>query len=300
MASVGVSVLVLAAGAPALAQAQDAASGAVDQIVVTGSRIQTTGMKTVTPTTVLSQQVLADIAPGNVSQAVTQLPQFFNNTQPATSGPIGGALGATTVNLRGLGTNRTLTLMNGRRMVPFNQTGTVDISMFPQALTQRVDVVTGGASAAYGTDAVAGVVNFVLNDKFEGVDARLQGGMSSRGDDGNGAFSLALGHQFGSKLHVLGSVDWNHNDEISSYKDREWFQSWGTISDPADPTRKRLLVRPDVVATQYSCGGMINQPGSALNGLEFLEGGATAPFRYSTLGTTNGLGSGSAGCLRLT
>jgi outer membrane receptor protein involved in Fe transport len=273
----------------ALAQSADA-SGSVGEVVVTGSRIQTTGMKAVTPTTVLSQQVLADIAPGNISQAITSMPQFLNNTVPATSGPIGAALGATTVNLRGLGTQRTLTMMNGRRMVPFNQIGSVDISMFPSALTQRVDVVTGGASAAYGTDAVAGVVNFILNTKFEGVDVRAQGGISSRDDNGNESASLAFGHQFG-KLHVLGSVDYNHSDEISGYAGRDWFQSWGLVTNPTNG--KELLVRPDVVSTLYTCGGLINQPKSALNGLEFLPDGSTAPFRNSTLGTTTGQGAQS-------
>jgi outer membrane receptor protein involved in Fe transport len=291
VASAGVAALAMACGTAGAALAQDAgANGSVGEIVVTGSRIQTTGMKAVTPTTVLSQQVLADIAPGNISQAVVSMPQFLNNTQPSTAGPIGAALGATTVNLRGLGTNRTLTMMNGRRMVPFNQLGSVDISMFPSALTQRIDVVTGGASAAYGTDAVAGVVNFILNNKFEGVDLRAQGGISARNDNGNEAASLAFGHQFG-KLHVLGSVDYNHSDEISSYTGRSWFQSWGLVTNPLNT--KQLLVRPNVVSTLYTCGGLINQPKSALDRLEFLPDGSTAPFRNSTLGTTTGQGAQS-------
>jgi iron complex outermembrane receptor protein len=282
------AAVALLAGA---AQAQDAGGGSVGEVVVTGTRIQATGMKAVTPTTVLSQQALADISPGNVSQAVASMPQFLNNTQPSTAGPIGAALGATTVNLRGLGTNRTLVMLNGRRMVPFNQIGTVDISMLPSALTQRIDVVTGGASAAYGTDAVSGVVNFITNNKFEGVDLRVQGGESMRLDNANTSVSLALGHQFGSKLHVMGSVDFNRSEEISSYADRSWFQSWGLVTDPTSSLR--LLVRPNVVSTLYTCGGLINQPGSALNRQEFLPNGTTAPFRNSTLGTTTGQGAQS-------
>ncbi len=276
------------------ARTQDAAAAAdvaIAEVVVTGSRIQTTGMQAPTPVTVLSQDALQDIAPGNVSQAVAALPQFFNNTQPSTSGPIGAALGATTVNLRGLGPNRTLTLMNGRRMVPFNQIGTVDISMFPSALTQRIDVVTGGASAAYGTDAVGGVVNFILDTKFTGLDLRGQGGISDRGDNGTGGASVAFGTQLTDRIHVLGSIDYNHSAEISSYKDRDWFRSWGLVTNPANPLQ--LLVRPDVVSTVYTCGGLINQPGSSLDRLEFLPDGTTAPFRRSTLGTLTGQGSQS-------
>ena len=284
------ATVALAVGVGA-AHAQDASGGSVGEVVVTGTRIQATGMKAVTPTTVLSQQALQDIAPGNVSQAVASMPQFLNNTQPSTAGPIGAALGATTVNLRGLGTNRTLVMLNGRRMVPFNQIGTVDISMLPSALTQRVDVVTGGASAAYGTDAVAGVVNFITNNKFEGADLRVQGGESMRQDNGNESISLALGHQFGSKLHVLGSVDFNRSEEIASYADRSWFQSWGLITDPTNPLR--LLVRPNVVSTLYTCGGLITQAGSALNRQEFLPDGSTRPFQNSSLGTTTGQGAQS-------
>jgi iron complex outermembrane receptor protein len=284
----GLATMAHAADEPAAANPSD---GSVGEVVVTGSRIQVTGMRAATPVTVLSSQALADIAPGNVAQAVLSLPQFFNNTQPSTAGPIGAALGATTVNLRGLGTNRTLTLLNGRRVVPFNQIGTVDISMLPSSLTQRIDVVTGGASAAYGTDAVAGVINFVLNNKFEGVDMRVQGGLSSRGDNPNGGASIAFGHQVTSRLHVIGSVDYNRSDEIASYKDRDWFKSWGLITDPTNSLR--LLARPNVVATVYTCGGLINQPGSALNRLEFLPDGSTAPFRNSTLGTTTGQGAQS-------
>ncbi|HEY4030952.1 MAG TPA: TonB-dependent receptor [Caulobacteraceae bacterium] len=294
VASAGVAALSIALAAAGAAQAQsDAAggNGSVGEVVVTGTRIQATGMRAVTPTTVLNQQALADISPGNVSQAVASMPQFFNNTQPSTSGPIGTALGATTVNLRGLGSNRTLTLLDGRRMVPFNQLGTVDISMLPQALTQRIDVVTGGASAAYGTDAVAGVVNFITNTKFEGVDIRAQAGESTRGDDANGSFSVAVGHQFGSRLHVEGSVDYNKSEEVASYAGRSWFQSNGLVTDPSNPLH--LLIRPDVVSTLYTCGGLILQPGSALNRLEFEPDGSTSPYRNSTLGTTTGQGAQS-------
>ena len=293
------SLAASAAGLTALlgstpARTQDASStvdDSVAEVVVTGSRIQTTGMQAPTPVTVLSQDALQDIAPGNVAQAVTALPQFFNNTQPSTAGPIGAAHGATTVNLRGLGPNRTLTLMNGRRMVPFNQIGTVDISMFPSALTQRIDVVTGGASAAYGTDAVGGVVNFILDTKFTGLDLRGQGGISDRGDNGTGAAGVAFGTQLTDRIHVLGSVDFNYSGEISSYKDRDWFESWGLVTNPQNSLN--LLVRRDVVSTLYTCGGLINQPGSSLNRLEFLPDGSTAPFRSSTLGTTSGQGAQS-------
>lgn len=258
---------------------------ALGEVVVTGSRIQATGMNAATPTTVVGAETLQEISPGNIAQAVTQLPEFFNNTGPANIGPVGTALGATTVNLRGLGTQRTLTLLNGRRIVPFNLIGSVDISMLPSELTQRVDLVTGGASAAYGTDAVAGVVNFITNNRFEGLSVRGQGGISDLGDNANEGVSIAFGHEILPKLHFVGSVDYFHNNQIASFAGRSYFQSWGTVTDPTNPLR--LLVEPDVVATAYTCGGLITgvPTNSALYRQEFLPNGTTAPFRNSTLGT---------------
>ncbi|MDR2214222.1 MAG: TonB-dependent receptor [Nevskiaceae bacterium] len=268
------------------AEAEAADEAGLGEVIVTGSRIRTTGMEMPTPVTVLSQDALSDLSPGNFSQAVVKMPQFYNSSQPVTAGPAGGALSATTVNLRGLGNNRTLTLLNGRRMVPFNSLGTVDIGSFPMALTQRMDVVTGGASAAYGTDAVAGVVNVILDTGFEGIDVRGQVGISDRGDNLNEAVSVAFGHGITDRWHVLGSLDYNNLDEVGSYKDREWFRSWGLINQQDVPLQ--LLLRPDVVSTQYTCGGLILAPGSALNRLEFLPDGSTRPFRTSTLGAVAG------------
>jgi outer membrane receptor protein involved in Fe transport len=138
-----------------------------DTITVTGSRIvNNVGLNAPTPVTAVAEQELKALSPTTLISALSQLPQFYgNNTNDVRSGFFSSP-GAGNLNLRGLntgGSGRTLTLLDGRRVVPATGFGSVDINILPQALIQRIETVTGGASAAYGTDAVAGAFNFILN-----------------------------------------------------------------------------------------------------------------------------------------
>src|SRR6187551_1915514 len=156
----GASAIVLALGAgPAFAQDEDdedAAAGSEDgPIVVTGSRIANVGMKAPTPVTSVDADELDVLSPTTLISAVSQLPQFYGNTNNDVRSGFFSSPGAGYLNLRGLntgGSGRTLTLLDGRRIVPANGYGSVDINILPQALVQRIETVTGGASAAYGTD----------------------------------------------------------------------------------------------------------------------------------------------------
>src|SRR6185312_5421702 len=169
-----VSGLALFAASSAMAQpAGDAAS--VENVTVTGSRLVTNGAEAPTPVTVVSAQQLQLAAPRNVMDGILQLPAVKGSVSVANqSTGTTSTNGADVVNLRALGTSRTLVLLDGRRVVPFSSAGSVDVAQIPEALIQRVDVVTGGASAAYGSDAVSGVVNFVLDTKFEGFKTTTQ------------------------------------------------------------------------------------------------------------------------------
>ena len=139
------------------AQQAGDSSSTLEEVMVTGSRIRTkNGMETPTPVTAVNMTEIADLDPGNIIDAVTLLPQFLNNETPATAGSAVGPLGAAGANLRGLGSNRTLVLLDGRRVPPFNRLGTPDVSTFPESMIRGMEVVTGGASAAYGSDAVSG------------------------------------------------------------------------------------------------------------------------------------------------
>src|SRR6185437_13374735 len=118
-----------------------------------------------------------------IVDALVQLPQIANSSLPQNTG-VGttGNVGQSFLSLRSLGANRTLILMDGSRIVPSSLQAVTDVSLIPEALIQRVDIVTGGASAVYGSDAVAGVVNFVLDTHYTGVKAEFQGGESGYQD----------------------------------------------------------------------------------------------------------------------
>jgi outer membrane cobalamin receptor len=155
---------------------------AVEEITVTGSRIRASGLTTPTPVTIIEVEELSNMAPGQLIDSLDQLPQFLNNARPSTAASKADSAGASNLNMRAIGSKRTLVLLDGRRVVPSNRLGIVDINLFPEALLERVETVTGGASAAYGTDAVAGVVNFILDSDFTGLETHLQAGETSRGD----------------------------------------------------------------------------------------------------------------------
>ena len=260
-----------------------AASGRTpeDEVVVTGSRLGITGMNTPTPVTVLSAQQLQQVKPGPLIEALDEMPQFLNNSTPQSSYNFSTTSGQSFLNMRGLGINRTLVLLDGRRVTPSSRLGATDISTLPQSLVQRVDIVTGGASAAYGSDAVAGVVNFILDTHFDGLQLNANGGATSRGDNGNGGGSITFGTPLGERLHVIGTTEFYRAAHVETFANRDWFQGWGLVTNPqwlATHTGPRLLTLPDVSSTRYTFGGLIDAPGSALNRLMFLPDGSATAF----------------------
>ena len=173
LVSVAVATALCSAMPAAFAQDADADDG-LSEVVVTGSRVIREGMSSPTPVTSLSADELLQANPQSISQALATLPSMSGSTTPKT---IGGrtTLGpGSFLNLRNLGNNRNLVLLDGRRLVPANIAGNTDINLLPQGLIKSVNVVTGGASAAYGSDAVAGVTNFILDTRFAGPQGRPQ------------------------------------------------------------------------------------------------------------------------------
>src|SRR5688572_16861922 len=171
------------------AHAQEAApptdrDEAIEEVTVTGSRIQrASGFTAPTPVTVVGADRLEERAIANVGDLLNELPSFRASTNPATIQNTGGNIGARVLDLRGLTASRTLVLVDGKRFVASTSQGTIDVNLIPSVLIERADIVTGGASAAYGSDAVAGVVNFVLADDLEGIRANTSYGASFKGDD---------------------------------------------------------------------------------------------------------------------
>lgn len=213
---------VAVASSPALAQ--DAApAGAEEPIVVTGSRIARDGSEAPTPVTVVGAELLEARAATNVADALNELPSFRALVTPATQQAVGGNIGARVLDLRGLGGPRTLVLLDSKRFVPSTQQGTVDINLIPTALISRVEVVTGGASAAYGSDAVAGVVNFILDRKLEGFKATVQGGISQEGDAEEQFVSAAWGTNFGGGAgHFMIAGEFANSEGIGDCYARDW------------------------------------------------------------------------------
>ncbi len=172
------AVIALAMGAPAYAQDADVTTDTTaeteesgEAIIVTGSRLRSPNLESASPVTVITAEEFAITGTTRVEDLVNSLPQVFAGQGGNVSN---GATGTATLNLRGLGAERTLVLVNGRRLMPGTpSTSAADINAIPAALIKRVDVLTGGASSVYGADAVAGVVNFVLDTEFEGfkIDA---------------------------------------------------------------------------------------------------------------------------------
>jgi outer membrane cobalamin receptor len=208
----GTGMTALIAASPA-AYAQDAES-----VVVSASRITASGFDAPTPTTVMSAADLQNTAQPTIYDAVNQLPSLQGSVGLSGSpnnGSSNGLNGLSSFSLRGLGAIRTLTLIDGQRVVPANVNGTTDVALFPQLLIRRVDVVTGGASASWGSDAVGGVVNFVTDKNYTGIKGHIEAGMSNYNDDYSGLIQVAAGTSFaGGKGHIEASAEFYNNSGV--------------------------------------------------------------------------------------
>jgi len=229
------------------------------------------------------------MAPTTLAAAVTQLPQFINSSIPEGAPASGwtGASGASILNLRGVGQNRTLVLLDGRRVVASTRKSTLDVNLLPDSLVKSVEVVTGGASAAYGSDAVSGVVNFILDTKFTGFKSDIQGGITELGDNKNYSVSFAGGIPLGDKAHLITSVDYYKADPITDATARDWQNSAGLITNPlaGQPGQPARITRANVRSTQFTEGGLIVS--GPLAWTQFLPGGVPAPFAKGADFTTS-------------
>jgi outer membrane receptor protein involved in Fe transport len=201
------TALLLSLGTAAQAQNEET-------MIVSSTRLQNAGFDAPTPTTVVGIEDIQRVAQPNVFEAMTQLPALQGSTGVSynTGSTTTGLMGLSALNLRALGVLRTLVLIDNQRVVGGNPNGAVDVSQIPQALIQRVDIVTGGASASWGSDAVAGVVNFVTDKRFEGFKANLMGGQTTYGDNSNALFQFAAGTSFlGDKAHVQVAGEYSYS-----------------------------------------------------------------------------------------
>jgi outer membrane receptor protein involved in Fe transport len=250
------------------AAAQEGASGP-EEITVTGSRLRRDGMSTPTPVTAVTNEEMRLMAPTLLMDSLTQMPQFRDNAQSHTGNIFTSGGGSNSVNLRGIGSNRTLTLLDGRRVVSSQQAGTIDIAMFPTALIERVEVVTGGASAAYGSDAISGVTNFILNTDFDGISGNIQTGQTDRRDHEHKQAEFAYGMPIGEKGHLVTSFDWYEADGVLGMEGRDWYTGRALFTAAAN-VRPRRFYGEDGRSRAITPGGLI--PSGPLAMTQFVDG----------------------------
>ena len=297
-ASVSASAIILSLGLGGIATAQTAAveqdparlsapepagdnERTFEAVTVTGSRIARSGYESPTPLTVLGQDEIDARAPANVADFVNEIPSVVGSATPATSNLSisSGTAGVNSINLRGLGENRTLVLLDGQRSVGSIITGAVDVNTFPQGLIKNVEIVTGGASAAYGSDAVSGVINFILDKEYEGFKGSIEGGETTYGDDTSYRVNLTAGKSFGKgRGHAIFNAEYTDREGIYGIP-RDWNNQGNYIVNNPDyvsgnglperllvsgaglalATPGGLIVNTDLRGTYFGVGGSVNQ-----------------------------------------
>ena len=276
---IGACVAILAS-AGVSAQTTDMApvEDEAEAIVVTGSRIDR-AFDAPTPTLQVTASDLSVAARTNVAAALNDLPQFRATTSPQTTGTNTSA-GQAPVDLRGLGISRTLVLVNGRRLSSDN-----DLNAIPTVLIKSVDIVTGGASAAWGSGAVAGVVNVTLDGKFTGVKLGAQAGISSYGDAAEHRFEGAFGTSFADgRGHFVIGGEYLNNEGVIPKVSRPNVGRWATISNGGGT----FILSPDVGFSNAAYGGIILS--GVLAGKGFNPDGSLRPINYGVVSGTNMIG----------
>ncbi|WP_375383061.1 TonB-dependent receptor plug domain-containing protein [uncultured Sphingomonas sp.] len=277
---------------PATAEAASPAEAKVDDVVVTGSRITRPEFAAPNPITSLNAAAIQQSGNTNITNFLERVPALTgsrDSTQTSggnavSSNPFGAA-GLNELNLRNLGVNRTLVLVDGRRHVAGEpNSAAVDINSIPTDLIERVDVLTGGASAVYGADGVSGVVNFILKRDFDGVSARSQIGISSRGDAGNQFVSVTAGKNFlDGHANLTIAYEYNKDDRLDN-DDRSYLRSGA----------RQYLIPNDAAATNPNAPHNVlvsdlRYPGESPIGAVDVNGDGIAdfnglglPYKYGT------------------
>lgn len=197
---------------PWLAVAQDAA-GELEQVIITGSRIARLDFESASPIVSIDAEAFARSNATSVESVVSRLPQFVPSFGNTSNNPSNDGQG--NVQLRGLGLTSTLVLLDGRRVTPANGSGVADVNVIPAALVSSVEVITGGASAVYGSDAIAGVVNFKLKDEFHGVQVDGGWGQTDRGDGAEYSLGITGGLDFaGGRGEAYAHASYTSRDAV--------------------------------------------------------------------------------------
>ena len=282
------SVSLMAMTAGALAQAANAPAESTEQVVVTGSRVISDVANSPTPITAVSTEQLLTTTPTNLSDALNKLPVFINSATQRNAGSASGNAGGDFLNLRNFGQQRTLVLLDGMRLPAGNQNGSVDISTLPQELMSRVDVVTGGASSVYGSDAITGVVNFILDKNFSGIKYDLNSGISTYADGFSYKAHLAAGSDiFGGKGHIEGAIGYQSQDGVLKEARPSGAEALGSFNSGSNATAPVTNIT-NAGQTVSTASGKITCSNCSVNGYEFVQPGIPGPIFYGIIPQTPG------------
>ena len=270
-------------------------------VVVTGSRVITNGNNSPSPVTIVATEQLQQVTPSNIPDGLNRLPVFSGSSNQSNLGAAERNFSGNYLNLRNVGAGRSLILFDGHRFPPTTTDNLVDTNTIPQLLLQRVDVVTGGASAVYGSDAITGVVNFVVDRNFNGVKVNVQGGQSYRQDNASYRVGIAAGLPlFDGRGHFEASVEHYDSEGIDSKLTREYgrrvysTQGAGTAANPyrvVTNTRLTNFSRFGIIKTGVFADQVFGGPGDTLRpfvhgsttGSSGVESGGDGTFYDSTL-----------------
>jgi outer membrane receptor protein involved in Fe transport len=288
---------------PAWAQNGDQAQAGGDDseelntITVTGSRTITDSVRSPTPLTSVDVGTLAVTTPSDVADALNKLPSILGGRTPRNQGNGSTNNGGNTLSLRNFGPSRTLVLLDGHRVAPSNQDGSVNIDVLPQMLLERVDIVTGGASAIYGSDAVAGVVNYVLDKDFTGLTVKADLGRSKYSDGDEYQLGAAWGTSlFSDRGHFEVAARTRHQDMIpmSARPGGEDGQAW--LQTGAGTTANPFQFTPYArVYNSGQQGNIVCGSGCPFNNYTFDANGNLVPLAHGVASNVGNIETGGSG-----
>jgi outer membrane receptor protein involved in Fe transport len=268
-----------------------------NEIVVTASRTATNGLQAPTPTQVIGGETIERQAATTVMEVLNQNPAFKATRSPGANATNTSSPAQATADLRALGGQRTLVLVNQSRVVPFAPASnlgvptTTDLNLFPTIMIERVDVVTGGASALYGSDAVSGVVNIIMKKRFDGVEVTGQAGISQRADYATQRLGIIAGTSFNDdRGHLVVSGDYSSNDGMDDIYTRDWGrEEWMIVSNaqrtvPGTPGfgQPAFIISPNV-HNSLGAGGVITSNIPGLANMTFNPDGSIRPFQRGSI-----------------
>jgi iron complex outermembrane receptor protein len=291
----------LAQDAPAPQQEEPAASAtdvqADGEIVVTASRTASNGLQAPTPTQIVGGETIERQAATTVMEVLNQNPVFKATRSPGANATNTSSPAQATADLRALGGQRTLVLVNQSRVVPFAPASnlgvptTTDLNLFPTMMIERVDVVTGGASALYGSDAVSGVVNIIMKKKYKGVQLTAQSGISEQGDYRTIRGGFIAGTSFAEgRGNVIASVEYSKNNGVSDIYNRDWGRRETMIVSNSQRTTPNTpgfglpaFILADNVHNNLGSGGVITSVIPGLTNMTFNSNGTIRPFNKGSI-----------------